>query len=437
MRLPLSLLILFIIYIIKKACCSYGRSEFHNNFCGSKTDEPWCIPQSYDLNIDPFQYSNESELPLPWNFTFNLWVNEVAQVDDKRQIISFLMYFRTQWYDPRIVVNLNSSEWKDTKNGLMKTSLLIPPTSSLWFPDLEIYGLNHFGTKSVFTDMGYLKLKPTKNLIISYYSDISITCQMDFTNFPLDEQSCEFLVTSYSKTNETVKCSSTLISGKDLNGYPQRSLQYEISWMEKSLKKVLTFPSGSWEYCGFRIHLDRISVKYLAGAYAPACLFVIISWLSFIIKPDAIPGRIMLLLNIFLMMIILMNDVKASAPDTNNINAMDMYLAVCTIHVFAAMIEYAVLLFLMKLYNFEWNKGPQKRTSGKLIENDTSKLLKIIPISSESSKAIEFKYLSRDKTPLFVKDWPTFLFYHMDWVSLLLFSLSFIIFNICYWSYFL
>ena len=90
MTLHVKLFSLFTILVTIKASFGNGSSEFHS-FCGSKTDKPWCIPQSYDLNIDPFQYSNKSELPLPWNFTFDLWVNEVARVDDKRQIISFLM----------------------------------------------------------------------------------------------------------------------------------------------------------------------------------------------------------------------------------------------------------------------------------------------------------------------------------------------------------
>ena len=184
------------------------------------------------------------------------------------------MYFRTQWYDPRIVINLNSTKWKNSQ-VIKKKGIAISSSSPLWIPDLEIYGLNSFGTKKVFKDITYLMVQPDKNLVISLYSDISITCQMNFTKFPLDQQSCEFLVTSFSKTNDSLKCSSTVSTGEDLQ-YEQRSLQYEISWPNKNLKKVMSFPSGSWEYCGFQIRLKRLSVKYLGGAYAPAALFVVI-----------------------------------------------------------------------------------------------------------------------------------------------------------------
>ena len=411
------------------------KSQDFQNYCASEINQPWCIPSNYDYNIDPFHYHNLSEMPLPWNFTYDFWVNEIARVDDKKQLITFLMYFRAQWYDPRIVINLNSTEWIN-RQGKLKKGIMIPPSSPLWIPDLEIYGLKSFGMKSVFKDMGYLKMQPNKQVVISYYSDISITCQMNFTNFPLDEQSCDFLVTSYSKSNETVKCSSTLTNGEDLNQYPQRSLQYEISWPKKRLKKVMNFQTGSWEYCGFRIHLNRISVKYLAGAYAPAILFVVISWFSFIIKPDAIPGRIMLLLNIFLMMIILMNDIKSSAPDTNSINALDMYLAVCTLCVFMAMVEYAIILLIMKFYNLNWSDILQEREIGLSSDNKTSTLLKIRPILTETTKSIEYEEQSKNQTISFAKHVFSLVSYNLDWISLVLFPFIFITFNICYWSYY-
>ena len=120
---------------------------------------------------------------------------------------------------------------------------------------------------------------------------------MDFTHFPFDEQECEFLAASYSRPNDTVNCKSITSTGEYLGGYPQRNLQYEINWKSKNLKTNKKYPTGTWDYCGFRVQLVRLKTKYIAEAYAPAILFVVLSWISFTIKPDAIPGRMMLLLN--------------------------------------------------------------------------------------------------------------------------------------------
>ena len=136
--------------------------------------------------------------------------------------------------------------------------------------------------------------------------------------------------------------------------------------------------------------------------------------------------------DIFLMMIILMNDVKSSAPDTNSINAIDMYLAVCTLCVFLAMIEYAIILMIMKLYDFKGIDMPQNIKMGCSTSNKPSSLMKIKPIFTEDTPSV--KYEGPTKKPVSVKNALVFMFYNLDWISLLLIPIIFIIFNICYWS---
>ena len=91
----------------------------------------------------------------------------------------------------------------------------------------------------------------------------------------------------------------------------------------------------------------------------------------------------MLLLNIFLVLIILMNNAKESTPDVNRINAIDIYIAACNIHVFFAILEYAILLLLMKCLDLEWKRWSHQENLGfignkwntmKVKEISTSKL---------------------------------------------------------------
>ena len=73
---------------------------------------------------------------------------------------------------------------------------------------------------------------------------------------------------------------------------------------------------------------------------------------------------IMLLLNIFLVLIILMNNAKDSTPAVNRINAIDIYTAACNIHVFFAILEYAILLLLMKCLDLEWKRWSHQENLG-------------------------------------------------------------------------
>ena len=420
----------------------HGSNNIHlTHNCKSHSHDPWCLPNDYDLNIDPFHFKDISPFPLPWNYSYEFLIHEVAGVSDKRQQISFLMYFRVQWYEPRIQINLSSTEWLNA-NGGVKEYLFIPFTTSVWLPDLEIYNLRNFGSKKIITESHNLRINPNKMVMISTYADVSVTCQMDFSRFPFDHQNCDFLITSFSKTNDTVKCSAKTEIEDELRNfdeptdYPQRSLQYNITWMSKSLKRTVTFSFGTWEYCGFSLRLDRIRTKYYAEAYMPSCIFVVLSWISFLIKPDALPGRVTLLLNIFLVLIILMGNAKESSPDLHRINAIDIYIVACSIHVFFAILEYAILLLLMKCFDLDWKNCSKLNKRGH--KNTNLKLTSVKEAGGANKSATDDKdmeHIDTDNASTMVTNrYILLIFCHLDWISLILFPTSFTIFNIYYWN---
>merc|ERR550532_2548304 len=77
--------------------------------------------------------------------------------------------------------------------------------------------------------------------------------------------------------------------------------------------------------------------------YLPSCMFVIVSWVSFMVKPEVVPGRMAMLVTLFLVLINIFNSVREQAPISSRLNAVDLYLVVCT-----ALLEYAVILLMLK-----------------------------------------------------------------------------------------
>ena len=154
--------IIIIINVISKSCyCSSSIGTAPQNDASAYM--PWRLPEDYDSNKDPFGYQNLSTIKLPWTYTFENWVKEITRVDDKRQRISFMMYFKVEWQEPRVKINLNSTMWRDD-HGNKREWLALPLNTDIWVPDLEINGLRNFNTKSVLKDMAGLKLRTSKNL---------------------------------------------------------------------------------------------------------------------------------------------------------------------------------------------------------------------------------------------------------------------------------
>ena len=109
-------------------------------------------------------------------------------------------------------------------------------------------------------------------------------------------------------------------------------------------------------------------------------MFVVVSWVSFLIKPEVVPGRMALLVTLFLVLINIFNSVRyvcsqndslkyfqiklilgkypcqkssmiisrERAPISTRLNAVDLYLVVCIFLVLSALLEYALILLLLK-----------------------------------------------------------------------------------------
>ena len=68
--------------------------------------------------------------------------------------------------------------------------------------------------------------------------------------------------------------------------------------------------AGTYAACGFQMQLVRKQMQYLIQVYLPSCMFVVVSWASFFIKPEVVPGRIALLVTLFIVLINIFNSVR-------------------------------------------------------------------------------------------------------------------------------
>lgn len=317
-----------------------------DTYCNPNVSYVWCLPRDYNREKHPFTFSFMTTKPLPWNYDFKFVVEEISNINDKAQTMSISMYFGVSWLDPRIKINDTATEWREVKTG-PKDEVNVSPESLkyIWYPELEIYGLEKFGRQRVLKEMSGVRIRRNKTIHYELGVRITISCRMMFDDYPLDAHTCQFQVGSYYDTNKTVKCSSEYVYDESR----QRSLQHFIEFeplADKDLSVVL--PSGAYAACGFQIRLVRKTMQYLVQVYLPSCMFVVVSWVSFLIKPEVVPGRMALLVTLFLVLINIFNSVRERAPISSRLNAVDFYLVICVFLVFTALMEYAVILLLLK-----------------------------------------------------------------------------------------
>ncbi|XP_045763116.1 glycine receptor subunit alpha-1 isoform X2 [Maniola jurtina] len=101
---------------------------------------------------------------------------------------------------------------------------------------------------------------------------------------------------------------------------------------------------------------ERQIGHHLIQTFAPSSLVVMLSWFSFWLDLDAIPGRVTLLVTCMLTLVTMFTGLRADIPPVAYVKALDLWMAGCMMFVFAALGEFVVVKVLDKQYQMNKSK---------------------------------------------------------------------------------
>merc|ERR1719150_2779917 len=139
-------------------------------------------------------------------------------------------------------------------------------------------------------------------------------------------------------------------------------LDYQVVIKElQPADRILPYAeAGNYSITGFEMTLTRNVAKYLYIYYLPSGLFVVVSWVSFLIPPEVVPGRMALLVTLFLVLTNIFNTITNISPNVEGMTAISSWMIACMFFVFLALLEYAAILyFLLLKKKFEMSKRQQ------------------------------------------------------------------------------
>ncbi len=67
---------------------------------------------------------------------------------------------------------------------------------------------------------------------------------------------------------------------------------------------------------------------HMSEVFFPTTVFVCLSWVSFLIPPEVIPGRMTLLLTLLLVLVNIFNHVAGSVPSADKFTALGFWLMI-------------------------------------------------------------------------------------------------------------
>ena len=148
-------------------------------------------------------------------------------------------------------------------------------------------------------------------------------------------------VGSYSYDDTKMKFITENAGYQDPKTSNSIALDYAISIerLDDSDAVFLGGALGNFSLAGFEMVLHRYVSTYIITYYLPSGLFVIVSWISFLIPMDVIPGRMALLVTLFLVLVNIFNTVTTNTPKAEGLTAIEAWMLACILFVFGALIE--------------------------------------------------------------------------------------------------
>lgn len=99
--------------------------------------------------------------------------------------------------------------------------------------------------------------------------------------------------------------------------------------------------AGTYSSLTVYFQLEREVGHYIMDYYVPSILLVVVSWVSFWLDPNAVPGRTTLGTSTMLTFITLSRNTGSSLPKVSYIKATEIWFLVCTGFIFGSLVEFA------------------------------------------------------------------------------------------------
>ncbi|XP_062261581.1 glycine receptor subunit alpha-4-like isoform X2 [Platichthys flesus] len=375
----------------------------------------------------------------PVNVTCNIFINSFGSITETTMDYRLNVFLRQQWNDPRLAYK----EYPDDSLDLDPSML-----DSIWKPDLFFANEKGANFHEVTTDNKLLRIFHNGNVLYSIRLTLTLSCPMDLKNFPMDSQMCIMQLESFGYTmNDLIFewLDVGAVQVADDMTLPQFVLNEEkgLGYCTKH------YNTGKFTCIEVKFYLERQMGYYLIQMYIPSLLTVILSWVSFWINMDAAPARVGLGITTVLTMTTQSSGSRASLPKVSYVKAIDIWMAVCLLFVFAALLEYAAVNFVSRQHKdfFRLRKKLKEQwifcaVSCFFQEEELAQqglLFQSLGMALSAGSAPEM-----DATPVFADLPPGLGFYEIrrrfvdrakriDTISRAVFPMSFLMFNVLYW----
>ncbi|XP_037074486.1 glycine receptor subunit alpha-4-like [Pollicipes pollicipes] len=374
------------------------------------------------------------------NIFVTFWIISITEINEIRQDFTVDMYFHLYWTDFRITFPV----CEDSPFIIVDQELV----DKIWMPDIFFAqgkkAIRHYVVRR---NAGLWLNKEKTQLFFSERLTVTNFCAFDFRNFPLDRQVCSLPVETYAFHGLYVN-TSFKAPGIQFDNFKFKIPQYTLSSVLPSSCSYDYLYEGSYYLNQSCVQadftFDRQFSYYFVQMYLPSILIVLVSFLSFWVPVENVPGRVSLGVTSLLTLATQFTTMQRSLPPVSYMKAMDVWMFFCIVGVFLAMVEFTLAFnFKIVLASSADDKKPVPVLQPvATITPDIDPLgtnikrePKIIVISEADGKP-SVASLARGFVVGFVKRFHAKKGNVIDNISKVLFPTTFVVFNVVYWLHY-
>ncbi|XP_056630818.1 glycine receptor subunit alpha-2 [Diorhabda sublineata] len=284
-------------------------------------------PSKYDKMRPPKRDGN------PTIVHFHVTVMGLDSIDENSMTYAADIFFAQTWKDHRLRLPENMT----TEYRLLEVEWL----KKMWRPDSFFKNAKSVTFQTMTIPNHYMWLYKDKTILYMVKLTLRLSCAMNFMIYPHDTQECKLQMESLSHTTDDMifewDPDVPLVVDENIE-LPQLALV-----KNNTADCTQVYSTGNFTCLEVVFLLKRRLGYYLFHTYIPTCLIVIMSWVSFWIKPEAAPARVTLGVTSLLTLSTQHAKSQAALPPVSYLKAVDGFMSVCTIFVFMALMEYCLV----------------------------------------------------------------------------------------------
>lgn len=216
----------------------------------------------------------------------------------------------------------------------------------LWLPDLYFSNSRKASVNDVIVPNTALKIFNDGTVRYSMRVSLKLSCNMDLKAYPVDKQLCAIRILSYSNKLHVVDVKWINESAVTLNpdimesDFGKDRDRIEANYCNGT-KLAGRKPTASCLIAC--VYLKRFIGYSAVRTYIPSTIIVAVSWISFWLDPESVPGRVAILITTLLVQATRAVASQFSLPAVAYVKAQDVWFGICVFSHFAALVEFALV----------------------------------------------------------------------------------------------